>query len=54
MYQTDCRRVSVKTVKESLNNTPTSFQVFDKINSSKDELHSGPTRTHPLTCVKTK
>jgi hypothetical protein len=54
MYQTDSRRVTVKTVKESLYNAPTSFQVFGKINSSKDELHSDLTRTHPLPCIKTK
>jgi hypothetical protein len=54
MYQTDCRRVTVKTVRESLNKAPTSFQVFDKINSSKDELYSDSTRTYPLTCIKTK
>jgi hypothetical protein len=46
MYQTDCRRVNIKSVKGSLNNIPPSFQVFDKINSSKEVLHSDPTRTH--------
>lgn len=51
MYQTDCRRVNIKSVKVSLNNTPPSFQVFDKINSSKEVLHSDPTRTyHPMIC----